>query len=190
MYLSPSDKNGFRIYLENDKAKNYQDSSNSLGGVFAEVLNSSNGSLCVGPAMGAANAVYDFSNEQAGWFNIDITLDYTKESTSDNFITVIIKNAAGEEVVNTSMPAIDGIDSGLKQIRLIARSAQPYFANMTVETKPAGDVIVNGYQKIAAGTGSVTLKNNTDEPKSVQVFVAQYERMVKLLKMLRRKPQC
>ena len=80
-------------------------------------------------------------------------------------LQLVIKNAAGEEVVNTSMPAIDGIDSGLKQIRLIARSAQPYFANMTVETKPAGDVIVNGYQKIAAGTGSVTLKNNTDEPE-------------------------
>lgn len=182
MYLSSSDKNGFRIYLENDKAKNYQDSSNSLGGVFAEVLNSSNGSLCVGPAMGAANAVYDFSNEQAGWFNIDITLDYTKESTSDNFITVIIKNAAGEEVVNTSMPAIDGIDSGLKQIRLIARSAQPYFANMAVETKLAGDVIVNGYQKIVDGTGSVNLKNNSNEPKSVQVFVAQYEANGKIIK--------
>lgn len=182
MYLSPSDKNGFRIYLENDKAKNYQDSSNSLSGVFAEVLNSSNGSLCIGPNMGSANAVYDFSGEQAGWFNIDISLDYTKESTSDNFITVIIKNASGEEVVNTSMPAIDGIDSGLKQIRLIARSVQPYFANMTIGSKPAGDVIVNGYQKIVDGIGSVTLKNNTDEQKSVQVFVAQYEPNGKIIK--------
>ena len=109
-------------------------------------------------------------------------LDYTKESTSDNFITVIIKNAAGEEVVNTSMPAIDGIDSGLKQIRLIARSAQPYFANMAVETKLAGDVIVNGYQKIVDGTGSVNLKNNSNEPKSVQVFVAQYEPNGKIIK--------
>ncbi|MFR5438877.1 MAG: hypothetical protein ACLTJN_01500 [Monoglobus pectinilyticus] len=45
--------------------------------MFAEVLNSSNGSLCVGPAMGAANAVYDFQmNRQNG--SILTSLDYTK----------------------------------------------------------------------------------------------------------------
>lgn len=138
VYLNPTtDKSGFRIYLENDKALNYQDGENTLGGVIAEVVCTDSGSFNIGPdsaKAGTKTPVYNFADEKAGWFNVNISIDYSKESTAVDFISLTVKNSDGTVVADEKMPAIAGIDPSLKQIRLIARSIQPYFANMTLRT--------------------------------------------------------
>ena len=132
MWLDPTVANGFRIYLENEKASFYQDSKNDLGGVIAEVINSDSGAFCTGPKLGTTTSAYSYSGETAGWFTITITLDYDKKDAGD-FITVTVKNPAGTEVVNKSMAAISNVDTALNQIRLVARSTDPYFADISFE---------------------------------------------------------
>ena len=124
----------FRIYLENENGSNYQDNKNTKSAVFAEVINNtSSGTLCVGPALGSSTVAGDsLAGTAAGWYDIKIALDYDKADTNE-FITVTVNNAAGEQVLNQSMAAIDGIDKNLKQIRLIARGDDvAYFADMQV----------------------------------------------------------
>ena len=137
MWLDPADSassNGFRIYLENENASYYQDSANSLGGVIAEVLNSNGGSFCTGPNTGTSAAKYSFAGATAGWFTITITVDYS--AAAEELISVTVDNADGTQVVNEKMGAISGIDTGLKQIRLVDRSYHPYFADISVDIQP------------------------------------------------------
>ena len=174
LYMNPGDKDGFRIYLENENGSFYQDGSNSSGAVIAEVLNSTGTSFCTGPATGSKNAVYSFASESKGWFDIEITVDYNKESTSEDFITLKINNASGAEVVKTSMPAIAGVDTGLRQVRLIARNIEPYFADMSFEFREPAEIEVIKTDDISDGAGAVTLKNVSGSPKTVEVFAAEY----------------
>ncbi len=174
LYLDPDDKNGFRIYLENGNAEDYQDSSNALGGVIAEVINSSNGSLCAGPNLGSSAGIYNFGSAQPGWVNIEIGIDYSKDSSASDFITLTVTDAQDVELVNASMPAISGVDASLKQIRLVARSVEPYFANMSIRPYVEDEIEVVSVGEIADGAAVITLKNLTDSEKKVNIFTAQY----------------
>ena len=162
------------IYLENNNAENYQDSSNALGGIIAEVLNSSNGSLCAGPNLGNSTGIYNFGSGQPGWVNIEIGIDYSKDSSASDFITLKVKDAQGAELVNTSMPAISGVDASLKQIRLVARSVEPYFANMSIRPYVEDEIEVVSVGEITNGAAVITLRNLTDSEKKVNIFTAQY----------------
>lgn len=143
VWIDPSnpaanEMNGFRIYLENENASFYQDSGNSSKGVIAEVINTTKSKgFCVGKGgMGdsGTDVVRDFSNLTAGWYTVAITADYG--ASDSEFITVNVTDPTGVVIVKDSkVPAITGVDKKIKQIRLIARSDKPYFADISLKTE-------------------------------------------------------
>ena len=72
------------------------------------------------------------------------------------------------------MPAISGTDASLKQIRLVARSVEPYFANMSIRPYVEDEIEVVSVGEITDGAAVITLRNLTDSEKKVNIFTAQY----------------
>ena len=120
----------FRIVLQNEAVKMY-----NTANAFAQVAtNHTDGKVYAGPALdsnGSGTVIFDPAEKGAGWYTFSTTLDYSKK-TADDFIT--LKVTKGTEVIAEAvkMGAIDGVDTTLKAIRLVATSNPAYFANYTV----------------------------------------------------------
>lgn len=137
LWLDPSDstaQSGFRIYLENGNAANYQDNSNAAKCVIAEVINTTSGRFRVGGGgLGDSGTKESaaFTDLAKGWYTIGITADYS--ASAADFITVTVTAPDGTQVLSEKMPAISGIDTAISQIRLIDRSYHPYFADIEIK---------------------------------------------------------
>ena len=129
VYAGP-DTTAFRIYLENASASYYQDANNAVEVVYSDASAKS---------INSGSQTYSFADTTSGWYNIVVKADYSKVA-ADDFITVVINNPAGEEVVTSTLPASKGLDAGIKQIRLISRgsagASDIYFADMNVKVRP------------------------------------------------------
>ncbi len=137
LWLDPSDsnaQNGFRIYLENGSASYYQDNSNSLKCVIAEVINTTNGRFRVGNGgLGDSGTKESaaLTDLPKGWYTIIISADHSAPAAE--FITVTVTAPDGAQVMSDKMPAISGIDTAINQIRLIDRNYHPYFADIEIK---------------------------------------------------------
>lgn len=132
VYLSPSGGRTFRIVLQNATGEVYDQSA-----AFAQVaVNGEDNKVYVGPALDNTGSGTElFTPSAAGWYNIDVTLDYDKKDTAE-FITIVAKDAEGTTLGTQKIGAIADKDTTLKAIRLVKTASEVYFADMTVT--PAG----------------------------------------------------
>lgn len=128
VYLTPTGGRTFRIVLQNATGEVYNTDS-----AFAQVaVNGEDNKVYVGPALdntGSGTAL--FTPSAAGWYNIDVTVDYDKKDTTD-FITVVANSADGTKLGEQKIGAIAGKDTTLKAIRLVKTASEVYFADMKV----------------------------------------------------------
>ena len=132
VYIDPNVPRNFRIVLQGgtDEVGETYDTNTA----FAQVVSNDSGKVYAGPAMdsGSGTPIIDQSTSPAGWYNFDITVDYSKKGTSE-FITLVTKNPSGEAVGDpVKMGALADKDTTFKAIRLVSTAAAVYFANTTV----------------------------------------------------------
>lgn len=128
VYLSPAGGRTFRIVLQNAAGEVYDQTA-----AFAQVaVNGEDNKVYVGPALDNTGSGTElFTPSAAGWYNIDVTLDYTKKDTAE-FITVVAKDAEGTTLGTQKIGAIADKDTTLRAIRLVKTASEVYFADMKV----------------------------------------------------------
>lgn len=128
IYLT-SDRN-FRILLDSSAEVVYSAST-----VIAQAaVNDTDGNVYVGPGTdNSGSGTILFTPASSGaWYNIDITMDYSKKDTNE-FITITAKADGSDEVLGTEkIGANTGVDTTLKAIRLMATATSSYFEGMKV----------------------------------------------------------
>ncbi len=131
VYTDPSVGRTFRIMLQSDDAVVYDTAK-----AFAQVAaNNTSGLIYAGGDSATANdnAAIQFQTATAGWYNVNVVVDYNKKDAAD-FITVSVKDSTGAAVGTTqNVPAFADVDTTLKAIRLVStQHNDTYFANFTV----------------------------------------------------------
>lgn len=131
VYIDPAVAKSFRIYLENDKAASYVDKTNNS--IFAEVVNNTASAIDYGPALDTTTQLFSYADLTAGWYNFNILVDYLRANT-DEFITLTVSDAEGNEKGSVNMGSLSGVDTALKQIRIVQTAVNAYVADMGIET--------------------------------------------------------
>lgn len=128
IYLT--NERNFRILLDSADDEVYTSST-----VIAQAaVNDADGNVYVGPetANNGSGKMLFTPAASGAWYNIDITMDYSKKDTNE-FITITAKEDGKDEVLGTQkIGANTGVDTTLKAIRLMATANSSYFEGMTV----------------------------------------------------------
>ncbi|MCH5209774.1 MAG: hypothetical protein J1F01_02300 [Oscillospiraceae bacterium] len=133
VYLDAATARTFRIILQNKQTGSDYTSATAAETVFAQAAVDYEHNLYVGPATGNEGSKLLSNITTAGWYNINVKLDYDKLGTEpEKFITVTAKNSSDEQIGEETFGALDGKDTNLNTIRLVTTAADAYFANMTV----------------------------------------------------------